>query len=61
MSGLRNVHEVIILNYVELLILWQNVNVNQVPSVLITLEVVRGGGGGGGRGSRHGRGNCNPG
>lgn len=60
MSGLRNVHEVIILNYVELLILWQNVNVNQVPSVLITLEVVRGVGGGG-RGSRHGRGNCNPG
>ena len=47
MSGLRNVHEVIILNYVELLILWQNVNVNQVPSVLITLEVVRGVGGGG--------------
>ena len=59
MSGLRNVHEVIILNYVELLILWQNVNANQVPSVLITLEVVRGVGGGGG--SRHGRGNCNPG
>ena len=56
MSGLRNVHEVIILNYVELLILWQNVNANQVPSVLITLEVVRGVGGGG---SRHGRGNCN--
>ena len=48
MSGLRNVHEVIILNYVELLILWQNVNANQVPSVLITLEVVRGVGGGGG-------------
>ena len=47
MSGLRNVHEVIILNYVELLILWQNVNANQVPSVLITLEVVRGVGGGG--------------
>ena len=46
MSGLRNVHEVIILNYVELLILWQNVNANQVPSVLITLEVVRGVGGG---------------
>ena len=55
MSGLRNVHEVIILNYVELLILWQNVNANQVPSVLITLKVVGGGG------SRHGRGNCNPG
>ena len=45
MSGLRNVHEVIILNYVELLILWQNVNANQVPSVLITLKVVGGGGG----------------